>query len=243
MKGRIVVWFSCGAASACAAKFSIEKYGKDSVSVVYCNTFSEEHQDNFRFMMDVEKWLETTVNVISSGKYKSPTEVFERTRYMSGPQGARCTVELKKIPRFEFQKTEDTHVFGFTADSNERKRIRRFEVNNPELKLDWILLDAGVTKAKCYKILTDARIKLPEMYIMGYKNNNCMGCVKASSPGYWNKIRTDFPEIFNSRAEQSRRLGCKLVILKGQRIFLDELPLGVGKFKNENISCGPECGG
>lgn len=239
------MWFSCGAASACAAKFAIEKYGKDGIFFVYCNTFKEEHEDNPRFMKDVEKWLGISMKIIGSVKYSGPTDVFERTRYMSGPLGARCTVELKKIPRFEFQRADDVNVFGFTVDKKELKRIKNFEANNPELNLSWVLRDSGISKAMCYKILMDAGIKLPKMYLLGYKNNNCKGCVKASSPGYWNKVSIDFPDIFSSRAEQSRRLGCRLVILKGKRIFLDELPVGVGmyKFKNENISCGPECGG
>lgn len=243
MKNRIVVWFSCGAASACAAKFAIEKHGKDRVVFVYCNTSKDEHEDNPRFMRDVEKWLGISMTIIGSVKYSGTYDVFEQTRYMSGPLGARCTVELKKVPRFGFQRADDVHIFGFTADKKEIKRIQNLEVNNPELYLDWVLRDAGITKARCYQIIMEAGIMLPMMYRLGYRNNNCKGCVKASSPGYWNKTYIDFPEIFASRAEQSRRLGCRLVILKGKRIFLDELPVGIGmyKFKNENISCGPEC--
>ncbi len=36
---RIVVWFSCGAASAVAAKLAVEKY--NNVMVVYCDTGGE----------------------------------------------------------------------------------------------------------------------------------------------------------------------------------------------------------
>ena len=238
------MWFSCGAASAVAAKFTLEKYGIDRVSFVYCNTFKEEHWDNPRFMRDVENWLGISITIIGSVKYSSVTDVFEKTGYMSGPFGARCTVELKKVPRFEFQRADDINVFGFTVDKKELKRIKIFESNNPELNLDWVLRDAEISKSRCYKILMDAEVKLPKMYLLGYRNNNCMGCVKASSPAYWNKVYIDFPEIFSSRAEQSRRLGCRLVVLKGKRIFLDELPVGLVnlyKFKSENISCGPEC--
>ncbi len=37
------------------------------------------------------------------------------------------------------------------------------------------------------------------MYDLGYPNNNCIGCVKGGM-GYWNKIRKDFPEVFQKRA-------------------------------------------
>jgi hypothetical protein len=42
---RIVVWFSCGAASACAAKLAVDKYGHENTHVVYCNTLITEHPD------------------------------------------------------------------------------------------------------------------------------------------------------------------------------------------------------
>ena len=80
------------------------------------------------------------------------------------------------------------------------------------------------------------------MYLLGYKNNNCLGCVKASSPAYWAKVKRDFPEVFKKRAEQSRAIGCKLTRIKNKRIFLDALPEGnFGRYKVEDISCGPEC--
>ena len=48
---RVLVWFSCGAASAVAAKMSVEKYG-DRCEVVYCDTLKYEHSDNLRFLLD-----------------------------------------------------------------------------------------------------------------------------------------------------------------------------------------------
>src|SRR5208282_3993610 len=154
--GRIIVWFSCGAASAVAAKLAVEKYGLAAVRVVYCNTLITEHPDNKRFLADVEMWVGTKVEIIASKKYESVDDVFMSTRYMSGPAGARCTVEMKKVPRFDFQMPDDVHIFGLTVD--ETDRIKRFEGNNPELLLEWNLRDAGVTKPLCYKRLMAAGI-------------------------------------------------------------------------------------
>jgi hypothetical protein len=64
---------------------------------------------------------------------------------------------------------------------------------------------------------------LPLIYSLGYPNANCIGCVKSQSPTYWNLVRKTFPDVFEERAIQSRRIGCKLVKLKGKRIYLDEL--------------------
>lgn len=57
---RRLVWFSCGAASAVAAKLAVETYG-DAVDVVYCDTLATEHPDNERFLRDVERWIGRSV--------------------------------------------------------------------------------------------------------------------------------------------------------------------------------------
>lgn len=240
-ESRIIVWFSCGAASAVAAKIAVEKYG-DRVQVVYCDTLAGESDDNPRFMADVERWIGKKITVIKSDRYATIDEVFMKTRYMAGNEGARCTVEMKKVPRFKFQRADDIHVFGFTKD--ETKRIKGLAGDNPEMSLLWVLRDAGVTKKECYRRLLLAGIRLPKLYEQGYRNNNCIGCVKATSPGYWNKVKIDYPEVFERRARQSRQLGVRLTRVKNKRIFLDQLPPDAkGRFKMEDISCGPECKG
>lgn len=255
MTNRTIVWFSCGAASAVAAKQSIERWPDREVVVVCCDTRPSEHPDNYRFSADVEKWLrrdtkwlpvsglEASIAYIKSAKFTTVEEVFEKTRYMAGVGGARCTTELKKIPRLEFAAPDDRHVFGFTFD--EQKRVREFTKRNPELLLDWPLVDSHTTKQDCYRIIAEAGIELPAMYLLGFDNNNCPGCVKASSPWYWAMVRKHFPEVFASRCKQSRALGVRLVeIHHHERIFLDELPdREFKKFRKENLSCGPECGG
>lgn len=242
---RVVVWFSCGAASAVAAKIALTKYGHSGVDVVYCDTSEAEHPDNMRFYRDVEQWIQYPIQTIRSVKYRTVDEVFEHRKYMSGRQGAPCTVQMKKVPRFGFQRADDIHVFGFTA--NEVKRSRDFAERNHELTLDWVLIDAGIGKLDCLAMLQEAGIELPVMYKLGFKNNNCLGCVKATSPSYWNAIRRYFPDVFAKRAEQSRRIGCKLARVRvdgkkdGKRIFLDRLSPDNSEVIDEDLSCGPQC--
>ena len=237
LTGRTLVWFSCGGASACALKLAAMK--EPDVRAIYCNLSEDEHQDNVRFRADVERWTGVKVEVIGSEVYKTVEEVFEAKQYMGGISGAPCTVEMKKIPRFKYQWAEDVHIFGMTAD--EQGRISAFEDDNHELFLEWPLRDAGMTKADCMKMLTDAGIELPAMYRLGFKNNNCRGCVKATSPRYWNLTKKTSPDVFQRRAEQSRRLGVRLVRYKGVRIFLDELPEEATEQVIEDLSCGPQC--
>lgn len=236
---RVVVWYSDGAASAVAAKLAIQKYGA-RCEVVKCDTTDDEHPDNLRFRQDVERWLGRQVKLIRSEKYEGIDEVFERERYMAGIAGARCTTELKKLVRYAYQRPDDIHIFGYTLD--EGRRITQFEENNWDLACDWILRDSFVRKEDCYRILAGAGIALPAMYGLGFEHNNCLGCVKATSPGYWNRVRRLFPEVFARRARQSREIGARLARLHGKRIFLDELPEDAGLDEGDgDIECGPFC--
>lgn len=236
LEGRLLVWFSCGGASACALKLVSHL----NPIALYCNTAKDEHPDNARFLKDVEAWTGVKVQKIGSELYQTTDEVFDATQYISGIGGARCTTELKKIPRIAYQWPEDVHVFGYTTD--EMDRLADFENNNFELNLAWPLVQAGMSKADCLQMIVEAGIAIPTMYLLGFKNNNCIGCVKATSPLYWNLVRKHFPEVFRRRAEQSRRLGVRLVRYKGERIFLDELPPNAIERVEEDLSCGPQCG-
>lgn len=240
----IVVWFSCGAASAVAAKKTIEKYSDIASIRVVNNPIKEEHSDNQRFLKDVEQWLGLPVESAINPKYPdhSCVEVWDNRRFMSGPMGAPCTLELKKKARqlWENENKFDWIVLGFTLE--EQHRADRFRLTERDNLLP-ILIDEGITKPECYSILINSNIKLPEIYKLGYPNANCIGCVKATSVTYWNHVRKIHPKIFKDRAEQSRKIGAKLVRHKGKRIFLDELdPNAKGhKLKSLDIECGIFC--
>jgi hypothetical protein len=62
----IAVWFSCGAASAVAAKRTVEKYGSTHKIRVLNNPILEEDEDNQRFLKDVEKWVGIEVETVVS---------------------------------------------------------------------------------------------------------------------------------------------------------------------------------
>lgn len=233
---RWVVWFSCGAASAVAARVTLLE--NPGAELVYCDTGSE-HSDNKRFLLDVEKWLGTRVTVIRSDKYRDTWQVFTERRYLSGPKGALCTAELKKIPRFAFQRPDDVQVFGYTA--GEESRAARFREQNFEVEMRTPLIDNGITKADCLATIREAGIELPAMYRLGYRNNNCIGCVKGGA-GYWNKIRRDFPEVFDRMARIERELNASIVRRDGERVFLDELPVTMGRYESEpDIPCSLLC--
>lgn len=117
-------------------------------------------------------------------------------KYLSGIDGAPCTLELKLIPRLAFQRLDDTHVFGYTNDKRDIARAVAFRENFPELKIVTPLIDSGLDKRACIAMVMSAGIEPPPLYALGFPNNNCIPCVKATSPDYWALVRQEFPVEF-----------------------------------------------
>lgn len=239
----IAVWFSCGAPSAVAAKKTIEIYGAKNTVLIINNYVKEEDIDNIRFKNDISAWLGQPVLQAENTKENtvSAEEIWERRKYMSGIKGAPCTVALKKEARYEFELNHniDYHVFGFTFE--ERVRHDRFVIAERPNVLP-VLIELGITRNDCFDIIQYAGIELPAAYTKkGYPNANCAGCVKATSPTYWNHVRQVDPEVFKRRDEQSFRLGVRLVRYKGRRIFLRNLPTDAKGRPMKSYECGVFC--
>jgi hypothetical protein len=222
---RVLSWFSCGAASAVATKLILADQ-PDAIPV-YCET-GAEHPDNERFLADCEAWFGKPVTRIKSAVYADTWAVWEKRRYLSGFKGAPCTGELKVAPRLNFQLPSDTHVFGYTADKLDAARADRMLATYPAMKQRHPLIERDLTKANVLALVAGAGIKLPVLYALGFQNNNCIPCVKSTSPAYWALIRQHFPEQFARMSNLSRELGVRLVILrreggKNVRGFIDEI--------------------
>jgi len=238
---RVISWFSCGAASAVATKLALQEH--DKVEIIYQETNSE-HPDNEHFLAECEGWFNQKVMRLSSDKYHDIWDVFDKIRYLVGVSGAPCTSELKRIPAEKYIKHgHDLEIFGYTVDEGER--VEKFKVNNPERNIQAILVEHALTKEDCLGMIDAVGIEIPTMYKLGYNNNNCIGCVKGGM-GYWNKIRVDFPDVFERMSKVERKLDgaiCKTYAGgKRQRVFLDELDPNAGfKLKEPNINCGIMC--
>ena len=223
-----------------AAKLAIARNAdRLPLEVIYCH-IEEEHPDNLRFLTDCERWLGVPIKVLRNEKFGgSIYRVFEHEKYIVGRFGAPCTRALKKKVRESYQRPGDVHVFGYHV--GEEDRMNRMIDANADVR-EWVpLMDAGLDKADCLAMVARAGIELPAMYRLGYKNANCIGCVKAGA-GYWNKIRVDFPEAFDRMARLERKIGARICKQDGQLIYLDELDPATGDpVKDQPSECGIFC--
>lgn len=245
--GVVISWWSGGITSAVACRLALEKY--DNVKLVYIETGSH-HEDTLRFKKDCEKWYGCEIETIQNTKYDDVIDVVLSTKYVNGSGGARCTKELKKEVRFKWERENifSSQVWGYEFEAKEINRAIRTQEQYPYTNPLFPLIENKLTKKECAGIVTGAGIKLPMMYKLGYNNNNCIGCVKGGA-GYWNKIRVDFPKVFEAMAQAEREVNA--TCLKKQigvdeneepiyeKIFLDTLNPKAGR-KTDIIL--PECG-
>lgn len=227
-----VAWFSAGVSSFIACYLA-----KDIDKIIYIH-IDNQHEDSIRFVKDCEKILKKEIEIIQSN-YKNIEEVVKAFGYLKGPYYAPCTDVLKKRVRKEWElehKGEQiTYVWGF--DLNEQNRMNRLIDAMPEFEHEFPLIENSLTKADAHAIAKRLEIKRPLMYDLGYKNNNCIGCVKGGM-GYWNKIRMSFPEAFNKMAKLEREIGASCI----NGLYLDELAPDRGRFEDEILEdCGIFC--
>ena len=154
---------------------------------------------------------------------------------------APCTNWLKKRIRKEWEDQhkdyELTYVWGF--DLKERDRADRVVEGNPQANHEFPLIDRCLYKEDVHGLFNmKFDFPRPLMYRLGYPNNNCIGCLKGGM-AYWNKIRKDFPDVFESRAKLEREVGHSILKDKNGPVYLDELDPDRGNFKTEIM---PECG-
>lgn len=206
---------------------------KDVDEFIYID-IENQHPDSMRFINDCEKAFGKPIQILKS-EYGNVDNVILTFRFINSPYGAKCTDVLKKRVRkkweYEHRDYEITYIWGF--DYSERNRAERTVDSMPQFNHEFPLIDRMLSKQDCHAMLDDLGIKRPILYDMGYPNNNCIGCVKGGM-GYWNKIRVDFPEVFEKRAKIEREIGHSC--LKG--IFLDELEPYRGNMNTEIL---PDC--
>ncbi|MED4206574.1 phosphoadenosine phosphosulfate reductase family protein [Neobacillus mesonae] len=232
MTKKVVSWFSGGVSSFIASYLC-----KDIIDEMFYIDIKDQHPDTLRFLHDCEKAIGKEIKILKS-EHESVENVVRKYRFINSPYGAKCTQILKKQVRQEWERQQDgemVYIWGY--DASEQHRADRLKEAMQEYEHVFPLIEDYLSKDEVHGMLQRLGIKRPVMYEMGYRNNNCIGCVKGGM-GYWNKIRKDFPELFVERAKLEREIGNSCI--KG--IFLDELEPDRGRLEDEVMEeCGIMC--
>ena len=235
---RTLCWFSAGAASAVATKLAL---AVDPTATIATIDTGSEHPDRGRFVDACEEWFERPVIRLKSDRYPDTWSVWEARRFIVSHHGAPCTIELKKRVRHAFERPDDRQVFGYTADGRDAARARRFLEQNPGVDLWTPLIERQLTKSDCLALLDRVGIALPALYLLGYQNANCLGCPRGGI-GYWNKIRQDFPAVFDRMARLERDLGHAVLSDHDGPVWLDQLDPNRGDHASEpSFDCSLSC--
>lgn len=235
-----VSWFSAGVSSAVATKLLIGEIDR----IIYTH-IDDQHPDTMRFVRDCEAWFGKPVEIL-----RAPTDVETACvtcggkGYITGKGFTPCTKLLKREvrQRWEYEQPIDAkfrYVWGMDCDEN--NRIPGILESMPEQDHVFPLAERRITKRIAHEILTASKIKRPEMYDLGYLNNNCIGCLRGGM-AYWNKIRVDFPEVFAKRAAMERLIGASCIKDDDGRVYLDELDPKRGRGEPPIVGdCGILC--
>ena len=226
-----VSWFSAGVSSFIATWLM-----RDTIDKVLYIHIDDHHPDTLRFINDCQQALGFDIEHMQS-QYKSVDNVIQQFQFINSRYGARCTDILKKRVRKEWEhgKTDLTYVWGY--DASEQHRADRLIEAMPKQKHVFPLIEKGISKEETHGMLAELGIARPAMYDLGYRNNNCIGCVKGGM-GYWNRIRVDFPDVFERMAKREREIGHTCI----NGVYLDELEPDRGRFETEIMEdCGIIC--
>ena len=198
-----VAWFSAGVSSAVALKQAMP------VDKAVYTHIDDQHPDTLRFIKDVGEWCGIEVEVIYPDVPDVETACLSAggKGYINGPTGAACTGRLKRKRRLAWEKENPGHhTYIWGMDVEEAHRVERIEQAMPDYTHEFPLVEKRISKTAAHQILRASGVKRPAMYDLGYPNNNCIGCVKGGA-GYWNKVRQDFPEVFQARMRLEEKVG------------------------------------
>lgn len=226
VKNLKVCWISAGVSSFIAGYLERETIDK----FIYID-IDDQHSDSMRFVKDCENALGKEIEILKSPYGSVESAVRAAGGYFRiNRRFAPCTAWLKKRVRKEWEQKhceyDITYVWGM--DVTERDRAERLKETMFEFQHCFPLIERNLTKEDSHGFCAELGIKRPAMYDLGYNNNNCIGCVKGGM-GYWNKIRIDFPDVFESRAKLEREFGNSIL----KECYLDELDPTRGRMSEE----------
>lgn len=212
MENRIL-FFSGGLSSFAVAHYLKVNYPNDNILLYFTDTLWED-EDLYRFIYEVSNKLKLPMLIHSSGL--DPVELMIKQKILFSSRMGNCStilkmkvaadyikkgksIKLEKWHNKEYLKSDNfienaTLYFGIEFDEFHRTKAikENWKPFNVEFPLTKMFLDFD-------ELLKVYDITKPNMYLKGFKHNNCKGrCVKAGISHYkllFNEDRETFNQI------------------------------------------------
>lgn len=120
---QIIVQFSGGKDSLATLIWAINKYGKDKITAIFCDT-KWEHEITYQHINEVIETLGVKFITLSSKKYSSFLDMVEKKKRFPSTKARFCTEELKTKPMIDYVLNQKEHLIilqGIRADESESR--------------------------------------------------------------------------------------------------------------------------
>ncbi|MCR0327588.1 phosphoadenosine phosphosulfate reductase family protein [[Clostridium] innocuum] len=250
---KYIVSLSGGIGSYFTLKRVLNKFDKEDVIPVFCDTLAEDG-DLYRFLNDIEKQFEIEIIRLCTGE--TPTTLCFKERFLFNSRVASCSKKLKSQPfrRYlnEHFKTDEAIIF-MGIDFTETHRCKAITKNYEPYKVEFPMCEKPyLYKHEMLDELISDGIVPPRLYRLGFSHNNCGGrCFKAGIGHYKNLLEKDrnrYLEWENQEDAIRNSLGKDVSMMKRKgkpftlkelRIIVENSPEQLSLFECQDIGgCG-----
>jgi len=199
----VIATVSGGKASAYCAWWALREFHKSDV-ILYFNDTKWEHPDLYRFLDDLQCFLDHEIVFDSDGR--TPEQLFYDSHALANDRMPFCSRILKAERLQKFYKDGDTLVFGIGMD--EPKRAYRLvqvyqkiaaKKNKWPARVTFPLIEEHITNDCINEFIAWTGIEIPLLYRLGFKHNNCSGgCVRAGKK-HWKVLYERLPDVYTER--------------------------------------------
>lgn len=225
-----IISISGGIGSYFTLKRILDKYPKEDVIAVFCDTLAEDG-DLYRFLDDIEKKLGMKFVRLCQGK--TPFELAWEENFLYNSRIASCSKKLKSRPFRKWLKENfkpDECILYLGIDWTETHRKGAIEKNYLPYKVEFPMCEKPfISKPEMLEMLKEEGIEVPYLYKIGFSHNNCGGCCVKGGIGHWKHLLEVDPRKFreweNKEQEIRAKIGKDVTILrrKGKPYTLKEL--------------------
>lgn len=259
---RVVVNFSYGMGSFCAAERVCQEFGKENVTLLFADTKSED-EDTYAWGRAAAKYLGAHHLEIAEGR--TPWQVFEDCNFIGNNRVDMCSKQLKRVfidkwMKNNFNPRRTLRVFGIHW--SEYDRFFRIDPNTGAhlgiyprmLQGGWKFVRAPMSERPLIgyeemgRRVLAAGLWQQKLYRLGFPHANCGGeCVKQGQGG-WALLYKTMPDRFMKRLEweemMRERLGDVSILKDRSGGVTRTLPLVELKRRiDAKEDCGTEMGG